>query len=119
VLNAFVYFGLSSIANVLGAIKLAKHYSLSTDDVVLTVATDGYEMYVSELERYLRRRHAGGELGEAAVAELTGRYLLGADTDHMLEATQRERERIFNLGYFTWVEQQGIALADFERRRSG
>ena len=36
----------------------------------------------------------------------------------MLDATERERERIFNLGYFTWVEQQGIALADFDRRRS-
>jgi hypothetical protein len=40
----------------------------------------------------------------------------------VLDATERERERIFNLGYFTWVEQQGIALADFDsaaRRRSG
>ena len=51
-------------------------------------------------------------------AELVGRHLLGADTEHVLDATQRERERIFNLGYFTWVEQQGIALADFDRRRS-
>ena len=24
---------------------------------------------------------------------------------------------IFNLGYFTWVEQQGVGLADFEARR--
>ena len=29
-----------------------------------------------------------------------------------------ERQRIFNLGYFTWVEQQGISLADFDKRRS-
>ena len=36
----------------------------------------------------------------------------------MLEATHQERERIFNLGYFTWVEQQGIALADFDRRKN-
>ena len=28
------------------------------------------------------------------------------------------RNRVFNLGYFTWVEQQGIAIEDFERRRS-
>jgi len=28
-----------------------------------------------------------------------------------------ERNRIFNLGYFTWVEQRGVALADFEARR--
>jgi hypothetical protein len=24
---------------------------------------------------------------------------------------------MFNLGYYTWVEQQGIPLADFDRRR--
>ena len=35
------YFGLSSIANILGAIKLAKHCRLGPDDVVVTVATDG------------------------------------------------------------------------------
>jgi len=27
------------------------------------------------------------------------------------------RDRVFNLGYFTWVEQQGIDVADFEARR--
>jgi hypothetical protein len=35
----------------------------------------------------------------------------------MMELTLRDRDRIFNLGYFTWVEQQGISLADFEARR--
>ena len=50
-------------------------------------------------------------------AEIVGQHLLGADTEHVLDATPRERERIFNLGYFTWVEQQGIALADFDRRK--
>ena len=25
----------------------------------------------------------------------------------MLELTQIDRQRLFNLGYFTWVEQQG------------
>ena len=27
------------------------------------------------------------------------------------------RNRIFNLGYYTWVEQQGIEFDDFEMRR--
>jgi hypothetical protein len=27
------------------------------------------------------------------------------------------RRRIFNLGYYTWVEQQGVDFPDFERRR--
>ena len=30
---------------------------------------------------------------------------------------QKDKERIFNLGYYTWVEQQGIKLEDFEIRR--
>jgi cysteine synthase len=112
------YFGLSSIANVLGAVKMARHLALGPEDVIVTVATDGHEMYASELDRYLARRHNRGGMTEALAAELTGEHLLGVGTEHVLDATERERARIFNLGYFTWVEQQGIALADFERRRS-
>jgi len=111
-------FGLSSIANVLGAIKMARHLRLGPQDVVVTVATDGHGMYASELHKYLRRRHNSGALTPEMAAEILGEHLLGAGTDHVLDATPRERERIFNLGYFTWVEQQGIALADFDRRRS-
>jgi cysteine synthase len=117
-LRSLRHFGLSSIANVLGAIKMAKHLNLGPDDAILTVATDGHEMYASELERYLQRRHNRGEMTSELAAEIVGRHLIGAGTEHVLEATGRERERIFNLGYFTWVEQQGVALADFDRRRS-
>jgi cysteine synthase len=117
-LGSFRWFGLSSLCNLVAAIKLARHDRLGPDDVVVTVATDGAALYASELARYLERRGEGGELTEALAAELYGRYLAGADTEHVLEATPRERERILNLSYFTWVEQQGIALADFEKRRT-
>ena len=112
------YLGLSSIANVLGAIKMAKHYGLGSNDVILSVATDGHELYESELKRYLQQRHNLGSMTERLAAELVGQHLLGAGTEHVLEMAERERARIFNLGYFTWVEQQGVTLADFERRRS-
>jgi cysteine synthase len=115
---ALGYLGLSSIANMLGAIKLAKHYGLGPNDVILSVATDGHELYASELKRYLRQRHNLGGMTERLAAELVGEHLLGVGTEHVLELTERERARIFNLGYYTWVEQQGVALADFERRRS-
>ena len=117
-LDGLRWFGLSSICNLLAAIKLAKHDRLGADDVVVTVATDGAALYASELRQYLARHGADGELTEALAAELYGRHLAGAGTEHVLEATPRERERIFNLSYFTWVEQQGIALGDFERRKS-
>ncbi len=116
--RALAYFGLSSIANVLGAIKMAKHCRLGPTDVIVTVATDAHAMYASELARYLQRRHNRGELMPETAAEIVGQHLLGAGTEHVLEATERERQRIFNLGYFTWVEQQGVAVADFDRRRS-
>ncbi len=112
------YLGLSSIANLLGAIKMAKHYRLSSNDVIVSVATDGHELYQSELKRYLQHRHNLGSMTERLAAEIVGEHLLGNATEHVLELTERERARIFNLGYYTWVEQQGIELADFERRRN-
>ena len=35
----------------------------------------------------------------------------------MQELRARDRDRVFNLGYYTWVEQQGVSLAEFEARR--
>ncbi len=43
--------------------------------------------------------------------------MLGHGTDDLLELGQLERERIFNLGYFTWVEQQGFTARRVRRRR--
>ena len=109
--------GLSSIANVLGAIKLAKYLGLDSDDAVLTVATDGAEMYGTELAKSAAKL-PGRRFDELAAAEIYGRYLLGAATDNMMEPSRVDRERIFNLGYYTWVEQQGVPLDDFDARRS-
>jgi cysteine synthase len=108
--------GLSSIANILGAVKYAKYMGLGPRDAILTVATDGAELYETELGLAEKRLYAG-RFDELKAAETFGRYLLGAATDHMIELNRRDRERIFNLGYYTWVEQQGISLADFDARR--
>ncbi|MBI1851308.1 MAG: pyridoxal-phosphate dependent enzyme [Planctomycetes bacterium] len=108
--------GLSSWCNVVAAIKVAKTFGLGADDAILTVATDGAAMYGSSREAYLARRHPRG-FDEVAAGEAFERHLAGASTDHVLDLTWRDRNRIFNLGYFTWVEQQGVSLADFEARR--
>ena len=108
--------GLSSIANVLGAIKYAKYNNLGVDDIVLTVATDGAAMYQSEMAG-AEGKYFGGTFSEVEAAEAFGQHLLGAGIDHVQELTRFDRERIFNLGYYTWVEQQGTGLADFDRRR--
>ena len=41
--------GISGAANLLAAIKVAKHYEMTEKDVVMTVATDSMEMYGSRL----------------------------------------------------------------------
>ena len=116
VIGGLPSLGLSSICNVLGAIKVAKHFDLGPDDVIVTVATDGAELYESERELALARYFDDG-FDELAAAEVVGEHLLGVATDHLLELTHVERTRIFNLGYFTWVEQQGVSVEDFEARR--
>ncbi len=116
VIDALRHMGLSSICNMLASIKLAKYHRLGSDDVVITVATDGAEMYGSEIDRITARDHPDGYgTGEAAAAH--ARFLEGVTTDHFLELGVVGRERIFNLGYYTWVEQQGTAFEDFEARR--
>jgi len=109
--------GISSICNVLAAVKVAKHFRMGPDDVVITVATDGAAMYRTEVDKVLARDFAGG-FDEAEAAETFGRSLEGLSTDHLMELTERDRERIFNLGYFTWVEQQGVSIEDFVARGS-
>jgi hypothetical protein len=72
-------------------------------------------MYASERERCLATRFPEG-FDEVAAGEVFAGHLLAAE-DHLIELTQVERRRIFNLGYYTWVEQQGVPLEAFERRR--
>jgi cysteine synthase len=115
-LDALTHFGLSSWCNTLAAIKTAKALGLGPRDAIVTVATDGADLYRSEQDLFLARHYADG-YDEAAAEAAIARHLEGADEAHVLECTQVDRNRIFNLGYFTWVEQQGVAVADFEARR--
>jgi hypothetical protein len=108
--------GLSSICNVLASIKLAKYCDLGPDEAVLTVATDGAPLYASEVDKVLARRYAGG-FDEVSAAEAVGEHLAGMATDHVEELRRPDRQRIFNLGYFTWVEQQGVPATTFVARR--
>jgi cysteine synthase len=108
--------GLSSICNVLAAVKYAKYCDMGPEDVIVTVATDGAGMYGTENAKTLARDFPEG-FDEVAAGQVFGEHLLGSATDHLLELSMRDRERIFNLGYYTWVEQQGVPIEEFEARR--
>jgi cysteine synthase len=109
-------FGLSSIANLLGAIKVAKLLGLGPDDAVVTIATDGAALYRTEVDKAMARDFADGYGDREAAATFEG-SLLGQGTEDMLQLSDEDRERVFNLGYFTWVEQQGVSIEDFVARR--
>ncbi len=54
---------------------------------------------------------------EVNAGEVFGSCLTSIATDNVIELTDQSRRQIFNLGYYTWVEQQGVSVEDFERRR--
>ncbi len=111
------HLGLSSICNLVASIKVAKRLRLGSGDLVVTVATDGAALYGSEHAKTTARLWPDG-FDERAAAAVFAEHLSAISDDHLLECSTDDRDRIFNLGYFTWVEQQGVALADFEARRS-
>lgn len=101
--------GISGIANVLCAIKTAKYYELTEDDVVATVLTDSAAMYGSRIEELSAEE---GEYSEIKACADFNRHLLGLRTDNMAELSYQDRKRIHNLKYYTWVEQQGKSVEE-------
>jgi hypothetical protein len=95
--------GISSIANVLMAIKFAKYYELTRRDLVLTVFTDSTELYQSRLRE--AREQQGNYADRDSVRDFH-RHLVGLKTDSMMELNHYDRKRVHNLKYFTWIEQQ-------------
>jgi cysteine synthase len=116
VIRTFSDIGISGLANIVASIKLARHLDLGGDDVIMTLATDSAMLYASERQNFLGRRYRDG-FDEVSAGEIFSRHLEGVVNDHVFELTHLDRKRIFNLGYFTWVEQQGVALDDFDRRK--
>lgn len=108
--------GLSSIANVIAAIKTAKYYHMGANDAVITFATDPAFMYKSEGDK-ANKKYFGGKFNELDAAETFGQHLKAITTDNYEEMTLRDKERVFNLGYYTWVEQQGVDIKDFNARK--
>ncbi len=101
--------GISGAANVLAAIKMAKYYELTSNDVIVTVLTDSMQLYGSRIEE-LRKKF--GPYSELAAVRAYHASCLGANTSHILELNYNDRKRIHNLKYFTWIEQQKKDLSE-------
>ncbi|MCG3225555.1 MAG: pyridoxal-phosphate dependent enzyme [Candidatus Heimdallarchaeota archaeon] len=105
--------GISSIANLLMAIKFAKYYELTSSDVILTVFTDSMELYQSRLKEM--NSEFGSYKRDDAIKDFHTN-LQGQKIDNMLELDYYGRKRIHNLKYFTWIEQQGKDLDELNRQ---
>ncbi len=107
--DMFDLLGISSIANLMGCIKLARYYEMNEHDVIFTVATDSMEMYKSRL---VEQRQRNGEFTNVDAAVSFEADLLGLTIDYMLELSYYDKKRMHNLKYFTWIEQQGKSVEE-------
>jgi hypothetical protein len=101
--------GISSIANMMGAIKMAKYYEMDDNDMLFTVATDSMEMYQSRLKEETKKN---GVFDNRAAAVSYEADLMGMTIDNMIEMNYYEKKRMHNLKYFTWIEQQGKTVEE-------
>ncbi|MBN1680645.1 MAG: pyridoxal-phosphate dependent enzyme [Anaerolineae bacterium] len=107
--------GISSICNIFGAIKTAKHYNMGEDDLVVTIATDGLDRYGSVMDA-MRRDY--GELTEIEAVARVRSLFHGLRTDWVFDGTPDNHARWHNLKYYTWVEQQGKTVAELDAQKN-
>jgi len=112
VINSLDLLGISSVANLISAIKTAKYYEMDEDDVIITVATDSMEMYDSRIKELNEERGAYTNLQAGRDFEKT---MLAASVDYLKELTYSDKKAIHNLKYFTWIEQQEKPLEDLNQ----
>ncbi|MDI6740563.1 MAG: pyridoxal-phosphate dependent enzyme, partial [Candidatus Edwardsbacteria bacterium] len=104
VIEKLPLLGISSICNLLAAVKAAKYYELGESDVIFTIFTDSAEMYLSRINELTMKR---GKYSDAqAIRDFEGPLASQGD-DWFRELNYRERKQVHNLKYYTWVEQQG------------
>jgi len=104
--------GISSLCNLVSAIKVARHFELNRHDILFLPMTDGMQLYGSRLEE---QRAAHGAYDAQRAARHFGRWLEGIGTDNMRELGYHDRKALHNLKYFTWVEQQQRTVEELNR----
>ncbi|HZQ10290.1 MAG TPA: pyridoxal-phosphate dependent enzyme [Anaerolineae bacterium] len=101
-------FGISGVCNVLGAIKTAKFYGMTSRDTIITIATDALDRYYSVLAQMTEQYGAMDEAEATARAHI----FLDQKIDWVKEGTVDNRRQWHNLKYFTWCEQQGKSVQE-------
>jgi len=69
------------------------------------------EMYGSRLEEMTAEK---GDFTAMDATAVFARHLQAIHTDNMQELTYLDKQRVHNLKYFTWVEQQGKTYEEIQ-----
>jgi cysteine synthase A len=112
VLARLPLLGISSICNLVAAIRTARYYEMDSRDLVFMPLTDSMELYQSRLGE---ARELRGVYTRELAGRHFGRYLEGIGTEHLHELGYNDRKRLHNLKYYTWVEQQGKTVDELRR----
>ena len=112
VIEKLQLLGISSIANMLSAIKTAKYFEYGEDDIIFTVFTDSMELYQSRLREV--REQKGAYTRDNALIDFEG-CIEKCAIDYMKELSYYDRKTVHNLKYFTWAEQQAKDSNDLKK----
>lgn len=112
IIDSLHLIGISGIGNLLSSIKAAKYYEMTSDDVIITIATDSADMYQSRIQELNDERGAYNNV--QAIKDFE-KCILGCTTDYTKELNYYDQKAIHNLKYFTWVEQQGKTVEDLNQ----
>ncbi len=94
-------FGISSVCNIIGAIKTAKMLGLGKGDNVVTIATDGFDRYPSVMEDLEKRR---GPIDDDRLEVWARGIFRGATTEEVLDVRPREQKnRLFRMKADLWT----------------
>ncbi len=94
-------FGISSVCNIIGAIKTAKMLGLGKGDNVVTIATDGFDRYPSVMEDLEKRR---GPIDDDRLEVWARGIFRGATTEEILDVRPREQKnRLFRMKRELWT----------------
>jgi cysteine synthase len=96
--------GLSSLCNLVAAVKTARYYDMDAHDVIFIPLTDAMNLYESRMHEI---SESEGEYTARLADRHYARYLQGITPDHVRELGYADRKALHNFKYFTWVEQQG------------
>jgi cysteine synthase len=94
-------FGVSSVCNILGAIKMAKYLRLGPDDNVVTIATDGIDRYHSVLGDLSKRTL---EIEDFVLERWHRDIFIEADEEYIYDFRKREaKERLYRQKEKDWL----------------